>query len=348
MVIVLWIVVAVVVLVITGVVYQKLGSRRDCKRFTDSGRWVAAGSGCDLYLFEMGAGEPTVIFESGIGATHLNWRHVQESVAEFAGTAAYDRAGLGWSGSSQTPRTPSNIAGELHAMLQNAGIEPPFILVGHSFGGLVMRRFALLYPDETAGVLLIDPMRCEEWPPLNPGKQSQLDLGKRLIRYVMPITQCGLARFAVAIFFNRAAKLSGTLAQAAVPDGRHLLDRITSEVRKMPREVWPVVAAHWSRPGFYAGVCRHLESIPDTVSEMYAADPIRGIPVTVITPGNAAPLSEKQVEDIGDNARQVIAKQSGHWIHLDEPALVVESIRALLETAGAATVTVLHWRRENH
>jgi pimeloyl-ACP methyl ester carboxylesterase len=349
MVIALWFALAVVVLVLTGAIYQRFGSRRDRRRFAGAGRCVRIGNGCQLYLFAIGAGEPTVVFESGIGATHLNWRRVQESVAQFARTVSYDRAGLGWSSTCRSPRTPANVAVELHEMLRGAGIAPPFILAGHSFGGLVMRRFALLYPDETAGVLLLDPMRCEEWPPLDPNKQSQLDLGNRLIRYALPITRCGLARLAVALLFCRAGKLSGRLAGATLPNGRHVLDRITTEVRKMPREIWPVVAAHWSRPAFYAGIRSHLQSIPDTVREMHAAEPIRGIPVTVLTPANAAPFGENQLAHIGDNVRQVIALHSAHWIHLDEPVLVVDSIRALSaqvlkDANGAESAPATQWR----
>jgi len=342
--IVLWIAVGALVLILTGAVYQHLGSRRDCKRFTGSGRWVPISGDCDLFVFEMGDGEPKVIFESGIGATHLNWRHIQESIAPIATTVSYDRAGLGWSSASHTRRTPANVAREMHEMLQGAGLEPPFILVGHSFGGLVMRRFALLYPDEVAGVLLIDPMRCEEWPPLDPSKQSQLDLGKKMIRYALPITQCGLARLAVTLLFRRVGRFSGKLAGAAVPNGKHALDRITTEVRKMPREVWPIVAAHWSRPSFYAGVRRHLESIPDTVREMHVAEPISEIPVMILTPGKSQRLNANQLEHIGDNVCEVIADQSEHWIHLDEPALVLESIRALVDAAGAEAVPAAQWR----
>ncbi len=351
MVLALWVVLPPAVLLFAGAIYQHLGSRRDRKRFTGSGRWVSVGRGCDLYLFASGAGEPTVVFESGIGATHLNWRHIQESTEPFAATVSYDRAGLGWSGRCQTARTPANVAAELHEMLRGAEIRPPFILVGHSFGGLVMRRFALLYPDEVAGVLLVDPMRCEEWPPLEPSKQSQLDMGKKLLRYAMPITQCGLARLAVTLLFCRAAKLSKQLAGAALPNGHHVLHRITTEVRKMPREIWPVVAAHWSRPAFYAGIRSHLQSIPDTVREMHIAEPIRSIPVTVLTPANAPPLDQNQLAHIGDNVRQEIATQSAHWIHLDEPGLVVDSIRALsaqvLKNASRAeTTATMQWRRE--
>ena len=174
---VLWIVAFAAVVLAAGVLYQWIGGWRDRRRYTASGRWVTIGDGSKLYLFEMGAGEPTVLFEAGIGATHLNWRGIQEAIAESARTVAYDRCGLGWSSRCRTARIPGNIAVELHQMLHRAGLKPPFILVGHSFGGLVMRRYALLYPDEVAGVVLIDPMRCDQWPPLDPSKQSQTRFG---------------------------------------------------------------------------------------------------------------------------------------------------------------------------
>jgi pimeloyl-ACP methyl ester carboxylesterase len=212
--------------------------------------------------------------------------------------------------------------------------------VGHSFGGLVMRRYTLLFPEEVAGVVLVDPMRCEEWPPLDPSKQSQIDLGRRLIRYALPIAFCGLTRLAVTSLFRRSKKISGNLAGATLPGGRHVIGRITNEVGKMPREVWPVVAAHWSRPAFYAGVRSHIDSIPDTVMEMQDAEPIREIPVLVLTPGKSTPLSEECLGRIGDNVQQVIAPASDHWIHLDEPDLVIGSIREMVAAAASDRVAV--------
>jgi pimeloyl-ACP methyl ester carboxylesterase len=220
-------------------------------------------------------------------------------------------------------------------MLDRAGLKPPFVLVGHSFGGLVMRRYALLYPGEVAGVVLIDPMRCDQWPPLDPTKQSQLDLGRRLIRFAMPVASCGLARLLVSLLFCRASHVSDQIVGAAGAHKLHVLTRIKTEVGKMPRKVWPAVAAHWSRPGFYAGIRSHIVSIPATVTEMDAVPPIHEIPVTVLTPGNAAPLSQEQLNRIGDSIHQVIARESEHWIHLDEPDLVIDSIRAMV----AATVS---------
>jgi pimeloyl-ACP methyl ester carboxylesterase len=337
---VLWVLAAAVALSAAGFLYQLIGSRRDRRRFSGAGRWIEIGHSNLLYLVEKGSGGPTVIFEAGIAATNLNWCHIQETVSRFTGTASYDRSGLGWSSPSHTARTPGNIAAELHEMLENAGIRPPFVLVGHSFGGLVMRKFTLLYPNEVASVLLVDPMRCEEWPPLDPSKQSQIDRGKKLSSFAVPIARFGLARLAVTSLLCRSGKISTQLAGVAGNGGRHVLSRVTEEVGKLPREVWPVVAAHWSRPGYYVGMRSHVEAVPATVREMHDASPIHEIPVTVLTPGRSTPLSGECLRRIGDNVQQVIAADSAHWIHLDEPDLVVDSIRAMVESVTAEPVAV--------
>ena len=323
-----------------GFLYQIIGSSWDRRRFTGQGRWVEIDRRHKLYVVEKGTGGPSVVFEAGIAATNLNWHYIQEKVARFTATASYDRIGLGWSSPCRTQRTPGNICIELHTMLEAAGIQPPFILVGHSFGGLVMRRYAAMFPEDIAGVVLVDPMRCEEWPPLNPNKQFMIERGKKLSRYAIPIARFGLARLAVTSLLCRSGRLSSQLAGAGGMGGRHVLKRVTEEVGKMPREVWPAIAAHWSRPSYYAGMQRHVEAVPDTVSEMQDADPIRDIPVLVLTPGKSTPLSGQCLDKIGNNVRQVIAAESAHWIHLDEPELVIDSIREMVTANTAAEIQV--------
>jgi len=328
-------------LLAAGFLYQLIGANRDRRRYTSRGRWVEIEPGQKLYVLEKGSGGPAVLFEAGIAATNLNWHHIQEKVSCFTATASYDRSGLGWSSPCRSQRTPGNISTELHTMLEMAGIKPPYILVGHSFGGLVMRRYAAKFPEDVAGVVLVDPMRCEEWPPLNPEKQSMIERGKRLSAYAIPIARFGLARLAVTSLLCRSGRLSGHLAGAGGLGGRHVLKRVTEEVSKMPREVWPIIAAHWSRPGYYAGMQRHVEAVPETVSEMRDADPIRDIPVLVLTPGKSTPLSGHCLDRIGNNVRQVIATESAHWIHLDEPELVVDAIREMVTAASNAAIPAM-------
>jgi pimeloyl-ACP methyl ester carboxylesterase len=120
----------------------------------------------------------------------------------------------------------------------------------------------------------------------------------------------------------------------------HVLGRIKGEVGKMPREVWPNVAADWSRPSYYAGMRSHVAAVPDAMREMQESEPIRGIPVLLLTPGKSAPLSEDCLQKIGDSVEQVIASASAHWIHLDEPELVIQSIREMVSAAtGGPVVT---------
>ena len=332
--------VAFAALFLKGYLYQLIGNHRDQRRFTSTGRWVEIERGQRLHVVEQGSGGPTVLFEAGIAATNLNWHHIQETVSRFTSTASYDRSGLGWSSPCSTVRTPGNIAAELHTMLRTAGIKPPYVLVGHSFGGLVVRRYAINYPEDVAGVVLIDPMRCDEWPPVNPEKQSMIDRGKKLSGYAIPIARFGLARLAVTSLLCRSGRLSGNLADAAGNGGRHVLKRVTEEVGKMPKEVWPIVAAHWSRPSYYAGMQRHVEAVPDTVREMRDADPILDIPVLLLTPGKSTPLSSQCLKQIGNNVRQVIAEDSAHWIHLDEPKLVVDAIREMVAAVSTPKTPV--------
>ncbi len=279
-----------------------------------------------------------MIFESGIAATSQNWLRVQESVAGYTRAVSYDRGGLGWSSNSISARTPSIIAEELRVLLQQAGIPGPYVLVGHSFGGLVVRRYAALYPDEVVGVVLVDAMRIEEWPPMNEAQLPLLERGIRMAGYGIPFARFGLARLAITSLLCRSGKTSRAFSRVAGEGGMHVMDRITCEVGKMPREVWPIVAAHWASPRFYRGLAEHLVAVPATVVEMQSADKVEGVPVVLFTPGTAEPLCSERLGRIGSGARQVIAEKSGHWVHLDEPELVLDAIRGMVEQSARVPV----------
>jgi len=113
--------------------------------------------GHSLQLLVGGQGSPSVIFEGGFGAGIASWSRVQKDVAAFAQTVSYDRAGLGQSDPGPKPRSAKQIATELHVALEKSGIKPPYVMVGHSFGGIYVRVFADMYPKEVVGLVLIDP-----------------------------------------------------------------------------------------------------------------------------------------------------------------------------------------------
>lgn len=104
-----------------------------------------------------GQGSPAVIFEGGFGTGIASWSTVQKDIAALTQTVSYDRAGLGQSDPGPKPRSAKQIAAELHTALAKAGVKPPYVMVGHSFGGIYVRVFADLYPNEVVGMVLIDP-----------------------------------------------------------------------------------------------------------------------------------------------------------------------------------------------
>lgn len=109
-----------------------------------------------LYLELFGRGAPTVIFDAGLSDAADRWYAVPALVAEFAQVCIYDRAGLGRSEAGPLPRTSARIVADLHAVLARAGIVPPYVLVDHSFGGQNVRLYASRYPEEVAGLVLVD------------------------------------------------------------------------------------------------------------------------------------------------------------------------------------------------
>jgi pimeloyl-ACP methyl ester carboxylesterase len=146
---------ATVSLAITGALYELIGRWRDVKRFPQRGHLVQAGS-IRMNIDCSGQGSPTVILESGLGGPSVDWFMVQPEVAKFARVCSYDRAGYGWSDSGQEPRSALQIAHELKQLLQAAAEKGPYLLVGHSMGGYDIRVYTGLYPNDVAGMVLVD------------------------------------------------------------------------------------------------------------------------------------------------------------------------------------------------
>jgi pimeloyl-ACP methyl ester carboxylesterase len=323
----------IALLLVSGFAYQWIGGLLDRRRLLAPGRLVDIGESRRLYVVEKGCGGPSVVFESGFAATSLNWIDVQEAVAEHVHTISYDRCGLGWSSAPVSERTPTEIAAELHTLLGAAGVQPPWILVGHSFGGLIMQRFALEYPGDTAGVVLLDPMRTDEWPPVNAARRGTVERAQRLTGHGVNLARFGMARLAARSHLCRSAKFSGFLLRLAGSQGKYLAGRLDTEIGKMPAHVRPSIAAHWSAPRFYRGLIAHIRAVPAAVEEMHDAEPIRDVPVVVVTPGSSSPIAD--MEKYGSLSRQIVARESQHWVHLDEPELVARTILEMVAHAGS-------------
>lgn len=153
-----------VALVGLGALGQAIATRRDNRRFPPPGDLVDVG-GHRLHLYTMGepSAHPTVILEAGMASISSNWGWVRADLAADGRVVSYDRAGLGWSDPGTRPLDAARSADELHRALERAAIGPPYVLAGHSYGGLVMRMFADRYPDEVVGLVLVDSSHPDQW-----------------------------------------------------------------------------------------------------------------------------------------------------------------------------------------
>src|SRR5580704_6584041 len=174
--------VLVTLLVVSDLIFQAIGSSRDAQRFPPPGELVNAG-GHRLHIYCMGEGTPAVVMDSGFPASSLSWTFVQPAVARFTHTCSYDRAGLGWSDAGPMPRSSRQIVEELRALLLNAGVEGPFVLVGHSFGTFTVRLFASTYPGDVVGLVLVDPIHPSAWLQMTDASAKKLAGAIRLSRY---------------------------------------------------------------------------------------------------------------------------------------------------------------------
>jgi len=320
-------------LVLAGLISQEIGSAREARRFPPPGRMVDVG-GHRLHICCTGRGSPTVVMDSGFPGSSLSWTYVQPEVARFARACSYDRAGLGWSDSGPMPRTSRQIVEELHALLRNAQIEGPCVLVGHSFGTFTVRLYASTYPDEVVGIVLLDPIQPNDWLNMTEAGKRKLMGAVWLARYGAILARLGIARLVSLLAQHGATGLArstvslmtgGTLAEAG---------RMIAPLWKLPSELRPIVAAFWTRPKFFGAIASQAESLPRSAAEVAATGNHGDLPLVVLSASDSdgSVLSAHEaLAHLSSQGKHIVASNSGHWIQLDQPELVVESIRDVVE-----------------
>jgi pimeloyl-ACP methyl ester carboxylesterase len=189
----LWLVVALLVLALIGAIYQAIATELDERAYPPPGQLVDVG-GHSLHINCIGEGSPAAILEAANLGMSANWVRVQRQVAQSTRVCAYDRAGLGWSSQKgPVPRAARQISSELHTLLKGADIEGPYVLVGHSYGGLYVRMYADRYPEEVAGVVLIDSMHPEQFT-RSPEGRAMYQQTRRVGAVIPWLTRLGVIR----------------------------------------------------------------------------------------------------------------------------------------------------------
>jgi pimeloyl-ACP methyl ester carboxylesterase len=188
-------VIALLALASIGGGYETAREAADAKAYPMPGQLIDVG-GHRLHLYCTGSGAPTVVLEPGGGEMSSNLGWITPAVARDTRVCVYDRAGRGWSEPADTPQDAAQIATDLHTLLQRGHVPGPYVLAGHSFGGLYLLTFAALYPAEVAGMVLVDSTApASASGTASPGdKSSSDDLMSRLSALVSASARLGLAR----------------------------------------------------------------------------------------------------------------------------------------------------------
>ncbi len=291
-----------------------------------------------LNVYCFGTGSPTVVFDSGWEDWAPAWAIVQPAVARFTRTCSYDRAGAGFSDPGPMPRTSVRIADDLHAALHRLHIPGPYVLVGHSFGSYNLRTFVDRYPSEVAGLVLVDG----EDDDITSAKQRLQD-HKDFASILAELRQC------------RAALAAGRPLPALERRRRHAPDCSQQFFRGIPERMFsPVLNAailHTARTklALYDEVISEMAEMP--ADETYLLTHLHALgsrPVRILTAQNHFYDTSKTPEalhrehlafehqhaatqarwlSLSTDSKQILAYRSGHYIELDQPDVVIDAIR---------------------
>jgi pimeloyl-ACP methyl ester carboxylesterase len=292
-----------------------------------------------LHLVSSGSGGPAVVMEAALGGSSISWSLVQPAVARLTRACAYDRAGFGWSDPGPMPRTAGRVADELHALLELGGVAPPFVLVGHSFGGLVMRIFAARYRDKVSGLVLVDPAHPEDWVSPAPKEQIKIDRGIRLCRSGAKAARFGAARIVSGLASLGLFGVARGLAKVVSRGGLSREDEgILAPVWKLPPEARRPLRRFWTQEKFFDALGSQIATISTSAAETLdeSARGYGDLPLVTISstdPGDYRLRQQDALAGLSTRGTHIIASDSGHWIPLDQPQVVIDAIRDVLVLA---------------
>ena len=291
------------------------------------GRRVDIGGGQHLYLNCTGKGSPTVILESGAGDFAEVWSLVQPRISELTRVCSYDRGGYAWSDPGTRPRTYAQLALELRTALDRAGEKSPYVLVGQSYGGLVVRGFAKRYARDVQGMVLVDPVH-EDQQIVWGGEAHRL-------RDAARGRAAPAAHIALDTEFVRMARDSSVMSVGDSLPGP--LDRLPLEAQRQ----WKWAAA---QPLYRMAWAAEMDWSPEELAQMHAEREsnrasLGNMPLVVLARTRAVPADTLERERqalmtdlaaLSTRGRLEYARSSGHNIHIEEPELVVRAIRECL------------------
>jgi pimeloyl-ACP methyl ester carboxylesterase len=315
-------------LLIATTVYQIIASQIEDRK-SPPGQMVDIG-GYRLHLYTMGEGSPTIVIDHSLGG--VEGYLLIENIAKLARVCIYDRAGYGWSDRSPHPRTSEQIVTELDALLTQAGIEPPYILVGNSFGSYNVRLYAHRFPEKVVGIVLTDGLH----------ETSMLKMPMRLQALKMFfISGFAMSVLGSSLGFIRLLKTIG------------IFELLKPGLRQFPPERLDAVKRSFCRPKHWLTMAGELFNIDRSSQQVKSAEGFGNLPIisikaktffhpslgTIAFPIGAANRLRDEMHPelmrLSSNQIQISADRSSHFVWIDEPDIIVKAIEMMLEKLTA-------------
>ena len=290
------------------------------------GQLVDVG-GYRLHIACTGAGSPTVILDAGAGDPGLSWARVQPVIARSTRVCAYDRAGLGWSDRSPKPRTAAVMVAELHTLLTRAGIAGPYLLVGHSLGGLVVRQYAHTYPHGVVGLVLVESAHEAQWLRYPEPIRSNLPSVLRQLRVVQAAASIGILALKPSLYptESRLPRDAAETSRALKVSSGKAIGTAVDELASLSQGGTPPLTT--------------LGDLPVIVLSKSHLDPETVPPGPGITPAvlqdyeRTSEQLQRELAALSTHGKRMVAAGSGHYVQLDRPDLVSGAIAELLAAA---------------
>ncbi|HEY2810980.1 MAG TPA: alpha/beta hydrolase [Rhabdochlamydiaceae bacterium] len=323
------------VLALSGALYQGISDKIDAKKYPPIGKLVDVG-GYNIHLHTTGSGGPSVILDAGMGCNALGWSLVQPKVAEFTQVTAIDRAGNGWSDESPLERTSENIVMESRAALKKANILGPYILVGHSFGGINAQLWASLYPDEVLGVVLVDSSHEKQFETM-PTPQMNHTMMMLVSRFGIARLVTHLPRYkeGIAVFSEQTQQQ--LLSQLRTTKFMRTVLGEGAQFEKSCKQLKAVGRSPWNKPLIVISAAK----VPPAEGSGYSQEQIDAFYVHFKE-------LQKDLTTKSTQGKQVIAEESDHMITLNQPQIIVDSIKEMVESSDKNVKRICGWESVRH
>ncbi len=301
--------------------------------------------GRTVHVQQAGSGEPAIVLESGIAATSLNWGILQPQLAPYATVFSYDRAGLGWSTPTGHQCQITKMAGELHEWLEALHVPKPYVLAGHSYAAYILRLYAQQFSDEIAGIILVDPLTPEEWIKPDRAQRRQVRRAVWFSRAGAVISTLGVLRFCLWLLQQGNSAVPRRVLGSFGSGAKGAVERILGELSKLPPQTVRLARERWCHPKFFLVMARYIQTLPACAAEVSGCDIPPHIPVTVISGAHQTGIRLMEHKAIAAHSlrgRHLMAEKGAHWVHLDQPELIVQAFRQMAAEMDRETVVTSH------